>query len=85
MRWPECMATVLAIEIAWPSATMVSANARPTRSDACAQLMCGSSKRGHGVAICPITRSDDAGVVPPPRKRVHTHASTVATTSPISM
>ena len=62
MRWPERSATVLAIEIAWPSATTVSANASPTRSEACAQLMRGNSKRGHGAAICPSMRNAVEGV-----------------------
>ena len=85
MRWPERRATVLAIEIVWPSATIVSAKARPTSSDACAQLMRGNSKRGHGVAMAPTVRSADEGVVLPAVQRPQAHDSAVATASPISM
>ncbi len=83
MRWPERSATVLAIEMPWPSATMVSANANPTSSRACAQPMCGSSKRGQGVAMYPTVRS---AVAPSePEKWRHSQASRVATARPMSM
>ena len=86
MRWPECSATVLAIEMSCPSATMVSANARPISSDACVQLTWGNSKRGQGVAMVPTRRNAAAGVALPPIKTSrHNHARVVAVTSPISM
>ena len=43
--------------MAWPSATIVSANAKPSSSDTDAQLICGSTNSGQGVVICPIVRT----------------------------
>ena len=80
MRWPERWATVLAIEIACPSATMVSANASPSKSAACAQVMLGHRKSGHGVTTLPMERSAGKSV-----KRAKLQGSAVAAASPISM
>ena len=85
MRWPDFSATARAIAIAWPSATMVSAKASPSKSEACAQLMSGSSKRGQGVSMWPTVRSATAGAALPAVQRPHSQASAVATASPISM
>ena len=56
MRCPDLAATALAMEIAWPSATMVSANASPSNSGTWAQLTCGSTSLGQGTAMLPTVR-----------------------------
>ena len=61
--------------MAWPSATIVSAKARPSSSDTEAKLICGNTNCGQGVAIWPIVRT----VMPMPA------AKAVATAKPINI
>ncbi len=53
--WPERNATALAIEIDWPSATMVSAAAMPSRSGSLRQSTSGTWKCGSADGIGPTT------------------------------
>ncbi|MNN06473.1 hypothetical protein D3C81_1192650 [compost metagenome] len=52
---PERSATALAIEIDWPSATMVSAEAMPSRSGSLRQSTSGTWKCGSADGIGPTT------------------------------
>ncbi len=83
MRWPDRAATALAIEIDWPSATMVSAKARPISSGSCFQSICGGEKGGQGErdrAHHRDRREPQARAFP-----VESTAAAVPATSPISM
>ena len=68
----------MAIDIDWPSATIVNAKARPSSSDTEAQLTAlrlGGTNCGHGAAMGPIVR---IGKLAPA-------ANAVAATKPISI
>ena len=83
MAWPERAATAFAIEIDWPSATIVSATARLTSSGNACRSTTGTSKRGQIAGIDPITAIVPQPAPSPPR--FSSAASAVAPTRPISI
>ena len=83
MRWPDRVATALAMEIDCASATMVNANARLSRSGKARQSMLGTWKGGHGCARSP--RSGTGAAPKRAASALNAAAASAPATSPASM